>query len=114
MAEQCLHRGKAFSASHTAPPASRLGVRKKWGGDTAGTVSDPGGGPRLASASGDTEPDPNRVGYTNAMRAQMIKRLLLPRGPSGAPPVVSPCKVSSKRGDAWHRGATAHGEERWV
>ena len=37
-AEQCLHRVKAFSASHTTPPASRLGVHEKLGGDTAGTA----------------------------------------------------------------------------
>ena len=37
-AEQCLHRVKAFSASHTTPPASRLGVHKKLGGDTVGTA----------------------------------------------------------------------------
>jgi len=34
----CLHRVKAFSASHTDPPASRLGVHKKLGGDTARTA----------------------------------------------------------------------------
>ena len=38
IAEQCLHRVKAFSASHTALPASRLGVHKKLGGDAAGTA----------------------------------------------------------------------------
>ena len=38
IAEQCLHRVKAFSASHPTPPASRLGVHKKLGGDTAGTA----------------------------------------------------------------------------
>ena len=37
-AEQCSHRVKAFCASHTALPASRLGVHKKMGGDTAGTA----------------------------------------------------------------------------
>ena len=31
------YRVKASSASHTTPPASRLGVHKKLGGDTAGT-----------------------------------------------------------------------------
>ena len=40
VAEQCLHSVKAFSVSHPAPPASRLGVGKELGGDTAGT-SDP-------------------------------------------------------------------------
>ncbi|KAK4810900.1 hypothetical protein QYF61_013308 [Mycteria americana] len=42
IAEQCLHSVKAFSAPHTAPPASRLGVHKKLGGDTAGRA-DPNG-----------------------------------------------------------------------
>jgi len=37
-AEQCLHGIKAFSASYTTPPPSRLGVHKKLGGDTAGTT----------------------------------------------------------------------------
>ena len=37
-AEQRLHRVKAFAASHPTPPASRLGVHKKLGGDTAGTA----------------------------------------------------------------------------
>ena len=27
--DRCLHRVKAFSASHTAPPKSRLGMHKK-------------------------------------------------------------------------------------
>ena len=36
-AEQCLHSTKGFSAPPTAPPASRLGVPKALGGDTAGT-----------------------------------------------------------------------------
>ncbi|KAK4824954.1 hypothetical protein QYF61_021642 [Mycteria americana] len=34
----CLHTVKAFAASHPTPPASRLGVHKKLGGDTAGTA----------------------------------------------------------------------------
>ena len=38
IAEQCLHSVKGFSAPHPAPPASRLGVHKKLGGDTAGTA----------------------------------------------------------------------------
>ena len=38
MAEQCLHRVKVFAASHTALPASRLGVHKKMGEDTVGTA----------------------------------------------------------------------------
>jgi len=38
MAEQFLHRVKAFSAPHTTPPVSRLGVYKNLGGDTAGTA----------------------------------------------------------------------------
>jgi len=43
LAEQCLHRVKVFSAPHTTgPPASRLGMNKKLGGDTAGTA-DPSG-----------------------------------------------------------------------
>ena len=42
MAEQRVHSVKAFSASHTAPPASRLGVHKTLGGDTARTA-DPKG-----------------------------------------------------------------------
>ena len=37
-AEQRLHRAKAFSASHPTPQASRLGVHKELGGDTAGTA----------------------------------------------------------------------------
>ena len=37
-AEQRLHRVKAFSASPTTPPMSRLGVHEKVGGGTAGTV----------------------------------------------------------------------------
>ena len=36
-AEQCLHSTKGFSAPATAPPASRLGLPKAPGGDTAGT-----------------------------------------------------------------------------
>jgi len=39
-AEQCLENGKAFSASRPTPPASRLGVHKKLGGDTA-RIADP-------------------------------------------------------------------------
>ena len=39
-AEQGLHRVKAFSAPHPTPPASRLGVHKKLGGDAA-KASDP-------------------------------------------------------------------------
>ena len=38
IAEQFLNKVKAFSASHTAPPVSRMGVHKKLGGDTAGTA----------------------------------------------------------------------------
>jgi len=38
IAEQCLHRAKVFSASHTIPPMNRLLVHKKLGGDTAGTA----------------------------------------------------------------------------
>ena len=38
IAEQRLDRVKAFAASHTTPPARRLGVHKKLGGDTAGTA----------------------------------------------------------------------------
>jgi len=38
IAEQCLHSVKAFSASHAALPASRLGVHKRLGGDTDGTA----------------------------------------------------------------------------
>ena len=37
-AEQCLHRAKAFSASHPTPPVSRQGVHKELGGDTARTA----------------------------------------------------------------------------
>ena len=40
VAEQCLHRFKAFSTSHCNPPARRLGVHEKLGGDTAG-IADP-------------------------------------------------------------------------
>jgi len=36
--EQCLHRAKVFSASHSTPPASGLGVHEKVGGDAAGTA----------------------------------------------------------------------------
>jgi len=36
------YRVKAFPASHTTPPGSRLGVHKKLGGDKAGTA-DPSG-----------------------------------------------------------------------
>ena len=45
---QCLPSIKAFFASHTASPESRLGVQKKLGGDTAGTAdfSWPKGYPR--------------------------------------------------------------------
>ena len=39
IAEECLHRVKAFPTSHTAPPASRLEVGKKLGGDMAGTAN---------------------------------------------------------------------------
>jgi len=38
IAEHCLHKCKAFSASHTTPSVSRLGMHKKLGGDTAGTA----------------------------------------------------------------------------
>jgi len=38
IAEQRLHRVKTFSVSHTTPPVSRLGVRKKLGGNTAGAA----------------------------------------------------------------------------
>jgi len=34
----CHYQVKAFSAPHTTPPASGLGVHKKLGGDTAGTT----------------------------------------------------------------------------
>jgi len=36
-AEQCLYGVKAFSASHSTPLVSRLGLHKKLTGDTAGT-----------------------------------------------------------------------------
>jgi len=38
IAEQCLHRVKAFSAAHITPPVSRLSMHKELGGDTAGTA----------------------------------------------------------------------------
>ena len=38
IAEQSLHSIKAFSAPHASPPESRVGVHKKFGGDTAGTA----------------------------------------------------------------------------
>jgi len=37
-AEQCLHRVKAFSASLTTPPTSRLGMHKTLEEETAGTA----------------------------------------------------------------------------
>ena len=37
-AEQCLHRVKAFCASHPTPPARGLRGHKELGGDTAGTA----------------------------------------------------------------------------
>jgi len=39
MAEQGLHSVKTFSASHTAPPASRLGVHKSWEGTELGQLT---------------------------------------------------------------------------
>lgn len=38
IAEQGLHRGKAFSASCTSSPVRGLGVHNELGGDTAGTA----------------------------------------------------------------------------
>jgi len=38
IAEQCLQSIMAFSALHTVLPASRLGVHKELGGDTAETA----------------------------------------------------------------------------
>lgn len=38
IAEQHLHRDKAFFVSHTASPVRRLGLHKKLGGNTAGTA----------------------------------------------------------------------------
>jgi len=38
IAQQCLHRLEAFSAPHSTPPASRLGVHEKLGRDTARTA----------------------------------------------------------------------------
>ena len=40
IAEQCLHSLRAFSASHSTPPVSRLGVHKELEGDKAG-MADP-------------------------------------------------------------------------
>lgn len=52
-------------------------------------MSDPGGHTGLASASGDTAPDPSRGGYTNTIHAKMTKRLLLPQHPNGGPTTIT-------------------------
>lgn len=37
-ADECLYNVNALSASHPTPPASKLGVCKQLGGDTAGAA----------------------------------------------------------------------------